>query len=91
MKTPKTLFEAIENAIQAGLDEGEWENDSGKRIEDVIHSHVVDFLRQRFGTAYLEHGNDTEIVSAIHDLFKAITSPEVKTPQAQTDFEEWHA
>lgn len=61
--TPKTLAQAIANA----LDAAEIPSGSGKRA--VIAAHLVDFLAQRFGAALLE---SPEAEAAIQKLWKQI-------------------
>ena len=57
--TPKTLKEAIANGLCIG---------PLKDIHNNVHAHVVDFLRQKFGVAFLRAGNDQELLNALHAL-----------------------
>lgn len=61
--TPKTLEEAIENAICFG---------PANEVKERLYIHVRDFLSQRFGVPYLKHHSDPEMMSALSDLFTAI-------------------
>lgn len=63
--TPKTLKEAIRNALEEIKEQGV--TDLDKQIE-IIHMHVQDKMAQDFNTAMLTH-NDCE--SLWNRIFKA--------------------
>ncbi len=66
MKTPKTLDEAIINALCVGpLSE----------VRDRMYHHVKDFMAQKFGVAMLspEVTSSPEVEKLIQSLFEALT------------------
>lgn len=62
--TPKTLDEAIENFICIGP-----LNEMSERSYHVLR----DFMAQKFGTAYLEAGDDSQMLEILERLFRALT------------------
>lgn len=69
MGTPKTLEEAIRNALCIGPLAG---------VEQRVYQHVRDFLSQKFGTAYLENHSEQEVVGILSSLFDKIVKKEGK-------------
>lgn len=61
MGTPKTLREAIQNAINSS---------SLSEIEDALYHHIKDYLSQRFSFQMLENTDDAKMLL---DLFNRIT------------------
>lgn len=66
--TPKTLMEAIKNAIEFHSNYSDEHNTID--LEDVIHDHVRDFLAQKFG--YITMKADDKHCAMIMDLFRKI-------------------
>ncbi len=63
MQTPKTLDEAITNALCVGpLSE----------LRERLYNHVKDFMAQRFGVAYLG-ARDAEELKLLESLFEGLT------------------
>lgn len=59
--TPKTLSDAIGNGIFA-------DHPPHRRIRDILADHVLDFLRQKFGAAYLRMDDTTSREEAMDVL-----------------------
>jgi hypothetical protein len=67
--TPKTLDEAIENALCIGPLSG---------IEERAYQHIKDFLAQKFGVAYMTYDHDKDTLDALAHLFEQVTRREPK-------------
>jgi hypothetical protein len=59
--TPRTLDEAIRNAICTGPLSG---------VSEQLYHHIKDFLAQRFGVAFIKAGDDNHLVEMLETLYK---------------------
>lgn len=59
--TPKTLDEALENAMDNG----------GYR--EPTYAIIKDFIAQKFGAAYMEAQEDKKTLKVLENLFEALT------------------
>lgn len=63
--TPKTLDEALMLAICIG---------AMSEVKERSYHVFKDFMAQKFGTAYLEAGDDKKCIKILEDLFKQLTA-----------------
>lgn len=70
MSTPKTVFEAVENAIKEYLSQPK---SNHQPYKDVFKRHFNDYLAQRFGAAVLKAESPAE-EQRLLDLLREITS-----------------
>lgn len=75
--TPKTLKQAIYNAIDEG-------SPSGNNIDTVMHAHVRDFICQKFSYAYIT-ANPREM-ELLKRLFSDLTSEDESAVDGSLDY-----